>query len=135
MFPLETKIIVIDDFATMRKIITKILNALGYKNIIEADDGDVAIKMLDEASASGDPVKLIVSDWNMPKMTGIDLLKFCRNNEKYSKLPFLMVTSEIEQKNIIEAAKSGVSDYVGKPFNAETLKGKLEKIWKKHNPT
>lgn len=131
MFPTNTKFLVVDDFATMRKIIKKVLSELGYTNVEEADDGKNALPMLQAAQTSGQPFQFVLSDWNMPGMTGIDLLKACKADPKLKMLPFMLITAESEQKNIIEAAQAGVSDYVVKPFNAVTLKGKLEKIWAK----
>ncbi|MFN7453892.1 MAG: response regulator [Pseudobdellovibrionaceae bacterium] len=133
MFPADTKFLVVDDFATMRKILKKVLTELGYTNIEEADDGKPAFAALEKAHNEGKPFQFVISDWNMPGMTGIDLLKACKADAKFKTLPFMLVTAESEQKNIVEAAKAGVSDYVVKPFNAATLKGKLERIWSKHD--
>lgn len=133
MFPTTTKFMVIDDFATMRKIIKKVLTELGYTNVEEADDGKTALPALKKAVEEGRPFQFIISDWNMPGMTGIDLLKACKADPTLKSVPFMLVTAESEQKNIVEAAKSGVSDYVVKPFNAATLKEKLERIYQKHN--
>jgi two-component system chemotaxis response regulator CheY len=135
MFPADTKFLVVDDFATMRKIIKKVLTELGYTNVEEAEDGKPAFAALQNAQASGTPFQFVISDWNMPGMTGIDLLRACKADANFKNLPFMLVTAESEQKNIVEAAKAGVSDYVVKPFNANTLKGKLERIWAKHNGT
>ncbi len=135
MFPANTKFLVVDDFTTMRKIIKKVLTELGYTNIEEADDGKTAWPKLQEAHTAGQPFNMVISDWNMPGMSGIDLLKSCKSDANFKNLPFMLVTAESEQKNIIEAAKAGVSDYVVKPFNAQTLKGKLERVWAKHNGT
>ncbi len=132
MFPPNTKFLVVDDFATMRKIIKKVLTELGYTNIEEADDGKPALAILQNAAGTAAPFNFVISDWNMPGMAGIDLLKACKGDPKLKNLPFMLVTAESEQKNIVEAAKAGVSDYVVKPFNATTLKGKLERIWAKH---
>jgi len=118
------RILVVDDFATMRKIIKNILGQLGFKNIIEADDGTTAWEILQK-----EPVDLIISDWNMPKMSGLELLKKVRADEKLKDTPFLMVTAEAQKENIIEAAKYRVSQYIVKPFTPETLKEKLEKIF------
>lgn len=131
MFPSTTKFLVVDDFATMRKIIKKVLTELGYTNIEEADDGKTALPALQNAAASGRAFDFVISDWNMPGMTGIDLLKACKADPQLKNLPFMLVTAESEQKNIVEAAKAGVSDYVVKPFNAATLKEKLERIYAK----
>ena len=132
MFPADTKIIIVDDFATMRKIIKKVVNELGYTNVQEADDGATALPMIQSAQVAGDPFGLIISDWNMPIMQGVDLLKTCKKDPQLKNTPFLLVTAESEQKHILEAAKCGVSDYVVKPFNSMTLKSKLERIWNKH---
>lgn len=129
MFPNNTKFLVIDDFATMRKIIKKTLSELGYTQVEEADDGATAWPMIEAAHSRGEPYGFVISDWNMPKMQGIDLLKNCRADARFKNLAFMLVTAESEQKQILEAAKAGVSDYVVKPFNAATLKQKMEKVW------
>ncbi len=118
------KILVVDDFATMRRIIKNILTQLGFKNIIEADDGSTALDIL-----KSEKVGLIVSDWNMPKMTGLDLLKAVRADASLTNTPFIMVTAEAQQDNIILAVKAKVSQYIVKPFTAETLSEKLNKIF------
>jgi two-component system chemotaxis response regulator CheY len=133
MFPPNTKFLVVDDFATMRKIIKKVLTELGYTNIEEAEDGKPALAMMQQAQTDGRPFNFVISDWNMPGMTGLELLRHCKNDPQLKLLPFVLVTAESEQKNIVEAAKAGVSDYVVKPFNAATLKGKLERVWSKHS--
>lgn len=117
------KILVVDDFATMRKIIKNILLQLGFKDILEADDGTTALELLKKQK-----VDLIISDWNMPKMPGIELLKAIRSNEKLKDIKFIMVTAEAQKENVIEAIKYGVNQYVVKPFTPETLKEKLEKV-------
>jgi two-component system chemotaxis response regulator CheY len=118
------KILVVDDFATMRRIIKNILTQLGFKNIIEADDGTTALGVL-----KSEKIGLIVSDWNMPKMTGLDLLKAVRADSNTANTPFIMVTAEAQQDNIILAVKAKVSQYIVKPFTAETLAEKLNKIF------
>jgi two-component system, chemotaxis family, chemotaxis protein CheY len=118
------KILVVDDFATMRRIIKNILTQLGFKNIIEADDGTTALGVL-----KSEKIGLIVSDWNMPKMTGLDLLKAVRADSNMANTPFIMVTAEAQQDNIILAVKAKVSQYIVKPFTAETLAEKLNKIF------
>jgi two-component system, chemotaxis family, chemotaxis protein CheY len=135
MFPSNTKFLVVDDFATMRKIIKKVLMELGYTNVEECEDGKPALEMIQKAHTNGQPYQCVISDWNMPGMTGLDLLKVCKGDPQFKDLPFMLVTAESEQKNIVEAAKAGVSDYVVKPFNANTLRGKLERIWVKHGGT
>jgi two-component system chemotaxis response regulator CheY len=135
MFPTTTKFLVVDDFATMRKIIKKVLNELGYTNVEEADDGKTALPMIQAAHDSGSPYQFVISDWNMPGMQGIDLLKACKADPRFKATPFMLVTAESEQKHILEAAKAGVSDYVVKPFNSATLKAKMERVYAKHHPS
>lgn len=135
MFPQNSKFLVVDDFATMRKIIKKVLTELGYTNIDEAEDGKPALQILQQALDRGTPIDMVISDWNMPGMSGLDLLRSCRADSRLKDVPFMLVTAESEQKNILEAAKAGVSDYVVKPFNSNTLKGKLEKIWQRTTAT
>lgn len=134
MFPADTKFLVVDDFATMRKIIKKVLNELGYTNVEESDDGKNALPIIHAAHDAGKPFQFVISDWNMPGMQGIDLLKACKADPRFKSMPFMLVTAESEQKHILEAAKAGVSDYVVKPFNSATLKAKMERVWAKHNP-
>ena len=134
MFFVTTKFLVVDDFATMRKIIKKVLNELGYTNVEESDDGKNALPMIHAAHDAGSPYQFIISDWNMPGMQGIDLLKACKADPRFKSTPFMLVTAESEQKHILEAAKAGVSDYVVKPFNSATLKAKMERVYAKHHP-
>ncbi len=115
------------------KIIKKVLNELGYTNVDEADDGKTALPLIHSANETGKPYGFIISDWNMPGMQGIDLLKACKMDARSKTIPFMLVTAESEQKNILEAAKAGVSDYVVKPFNSATLKAKMERVWAKHH--
>ncbi|MFH2093043.1 MAG: chemotaxis response regulator CheY [Pseudomonadota bacterium] len=119
------KVLIVDDFATMRRILKNILKQLGFKNLVEADDGTTAWEVLE-----GQKVDLIISDWNMPKMTGLELLKKVRASDNYKTTPFLMVTAEAQKQNVIEAVQAGVSNYVVKPFTAEAISDKLEKILK-----
>jgi two-component system chemotaxis response regulator CheY len=118
------KILVVDDFSTMRRIVKNLLGDLGFTNITEADDGASAWPMLQ----AGD-FQFVVTDWNMPGMTGIDLLKHIRGDARLKTLPVLMVTAEAQRDQIVEAAKSGVNGYIIKPFTAVTLKEKLDKIF------
>lgn len=120
------KILIVDDFSTMRRIVKNLLADLGYTNTQEADDGKTAWPML---QAGG--FEFVVTDWNMPGMTGIDLLKSIRGDEKLKSLPVLMVTAEAQREQIIEAAKAGVNGYIIKPFTAVTLKEKLDKIFQR----
>ncbi|PIK16096.1 response regulator [Halobacteriovorax sp. JY17] len=125
----DMKILVIDDMATMRKIIKNMLKQIGFTNITEADDGATAWPMIQEALNSTAPYEFIVSDWNMPQMSGLDLLKKVRETEELKKLPFLMITAEAEQGNVVIAVKAGVSNFIVKPFSAAVLKEKIEKIF------
>jgi two-component system chemotaxis response regulator CheY len=120
------KILVVDDFSTMRRIVKNILRQLNFVNIIEADDGSTALETLQR-----EKIDLVVSDWNMPKMTGLELLKIMKADDALKLIPFLMVTAEAQQENIIEAVKSGVSNYIVKPFTAETLGQKIGQIFNK----
>ena len=118
------RVLVVDDFSTMRRIIKNILRQLGFTNVVEADDGTTAWDVLNK-----DKIEFIISDWNMPQMTGIDLLRKVRASEEFGDLPFLMVTAEAQQENIIEAVQAKVSNYIVKPFTAETMKQKIDKIF------
>lgn len=120
---LQIKILVVDDFATMRKVVRNLLKQVGYENIVEAEDGVMALKAL-----KSQKIGLIISDWNMPNMTGLELLKSVRSDEDLKATPFLMVTAEALQDNVIAAVKAGVSNYIVKPFTAETLNEKISKI-------
>jgi two-component system chemotaxis response regulator CheY len=120
------KILIVDDFSTMRRIIKNLLRDLGFTNTVEADDGLTAIPILNSGS-----IDFLVTDWNMPGMTGIDLLRHVRADEKLRSLPVLMVTAEAKREQIIEAAQAGVNGYVVKPFTALALKEKIEKIFER----
>ncbi|NKF21708.1 chemotaxis response regulator CheY [Solimonas marina] len=120
------KILVVDDFSTMRRIVRNLLGDLGYTNIAEADDGKSAWPML-----QGGGFDFVVTDWNMPGMTGIELLRTIRGDERIGKTPVLMVTAEAQREQIIEAAQAGVNGYIIKPFNAATLKEKIDKIFQR----
>lgn len=120
------KILVVDDFSTMRRIIKNLLQDIGFSNTSEANDGQTALPML----KSGD-FDFLITDWNMPRMTGLDLLKAVRAEPSLSSLPVLMVTAEAKRDQIIEAAQAGVNGYIVKPFTAQTLKEKLDKIFER----
>ena len=122
----EMRVLVVDDFSTMRRIIKNILRQLGFNNIIEADDGSTAWEIINK-----EKIDFVISDWNMPKMPGIELLRKVRGSEEFAATPFLMVTAEAQQENIIEAVQAKVSNYIVKPFTAETLGQKIDKIFDK----
>ncbi|MFZ4403109.1 MAG: response regulator [Pseudobdellovibrionaceae bacterium] len=135
MFSESTKFLVVDDSTTVRRVICKVLGELGFTNVIEVDDGKTAVPALQEANAKGDPFGVIISDWNMPIMQGIDLLRYCKSEDRFKNTPFIILTAENEQKNILGAVKAGVSDYVVKPFNSKILNDKLKKVWELHHGT
>ena len=118
------RFLVVDDFSTMRRIVRNLLKELGFTNVQEAEDGVDALNKL-----RGGDFDFVVSDWNMPNMTGIDLLRAIRADATLKHLPVLMVTAEAKRENIIEAAQAGASGYVVKPFTAGTLDEKLKKIF------
>ncbi len=122
----DLPILIVDDFSTMRRIIRTCLQQLGFTNVTEADDGLNAMSKLRSKE-----FKLIISDWNMPNMMGIDLLKAVRSDEKFKEIPFVMVTAEGLKENVMEAIKSGASNYVVKPFTADTLGQKLGVVFNK----
>src|SRR5690606_16958518 len=120
------KILIVDDFSTMRRIIKNLLRELGFTNTQEADDGNTALPMLKKGGFD-----FLVTDWNMPGMTGIELLQAVRADPELSSLPVLMVTAEAKREQIIRAAEAGVNGYIVKPFTANTLKEKIEKIFER----
>lgn len=119
----DMTVLVVDDFSTMRRIVRNILRDLEFKNILEAENGSSALDILNSQD-----VDLVVSDWNMPKMTGLELLKSVRAADRLKNIPFLMVTAEAQKENIVEAVKAKVSNYIVKPFTAATMAEKLAKI-------
>src|SRR3954468_9491094 len=117
------KFLVVDDFSTMRRIVKGLLNELGYTDVTEADDGNTALPLLKNGG-----IEFLITDWNMPGMPGLDLLKAVRADERLKSLPVLMLTAEAKREQIIEAAQAGVTVYVIKPFTAVTLEEKIDKI-------
>ena len=128
MFDTSTRLLVVDDMGTMRKLVMRVCRELGFTDIIEAADGNLAWQQL---TSSTPPVGLVISDWNMPNCTGLDLLKKIRSDQQYKQLPFMLVTAEAEQHQIVQALTAGVNGYIVKPFAAATLKEKLEAAHKK----
>jgi two-component system chemotaxis response regulator CheY len=120
------KILIVDDFSTMRRIIKNLLRDLGFNNTSEADDGNTGLPMLQSGNFD-----FLITDWNMPGMTGIDLLKAVRTDDKLKNLPVLMVTAEAKKEQIVMAAQAGVNGYIVKPFTAQTLKEKIDKIFER----
>ncbi len=119
------KILVVDDMSTMRRIVKNILKQLGFNNLEEAENGQQALTKL-----KADTYGFVVSDWNMPVMMGIDMLRAIRADESLKTIPVLMVTAEVQKENLMEAVQAGVSNYVVKPFTAETMQNKINKIFK-----
>lgn len=120
---LNMNVLIVDDYKTMLRIVRNLLTQIGFKNIDEATDGTMALQMM-----SGKKYGLVISDWNMEPMTGYELLQKIRKNPATDKTPFIMVTAESKPENVMEAKKAGVSNYIVKPFNADTLKGKIEAV-------
>jgi len=123
---LNMKVLIVDDFATMRKIVRNILKQIGFTNIVEADDGANALSIIKQ-----EKIDFVVTDWNMPNMTGLELLKNMRAQDKAKDIPVLMVTAEGLAENVVDAVKAGVDNYVVKPFTAEVVQGKIEQIFAK----
>ncbi len=124
----KMKFLVVDDFSTMRRIVRNLLKELGFTNVDEAEDGVIALQKL-----KGGDFDFVVTDWNMPNMTGIELLRAIRADAALKALPVLMITAEAKKENIIEAAQAGASGYIVKPFTAGTMSEKLNKIFEKMN--
>jgi len=120
----DMKILVVDDFSTMRRIIRNLLRELGYGNIVEADDGATALPILREGG-----IDFLITDWNMPHMPGIELLQAVRGDPALERLPVLMVTAEAKRDQIVEAAQAGIDGYIVKPFTAETLREKIDRVF------
>ena len=132
MFSPDTKTLIVDDMASIRDLVKGHLKTLGFKTILEAENGKEAMTKVIQADAAGSPIQLIISDWNMPLMNGIDFLKQIRAHQSFSKLPFLLLTSESERDQVTEAVLAGVSQYVVKPFSGKIFEDKLKAVWMKH---
>lgn len=128
MFDLKTRVLIVDDMLTMRKLVGKVCKEIGFTDFTEAADGALGWQAVQNANP---PIGLIISDWNMPNCSGLDFLKRVRGDSRFSKLPFLLVTAEAEQHQVVEALKAGVSNYVVKPFTADQLRDKIEAVHKK----
>lgn len=135
MFKPSTRFLVIDDFKTMRAIVKRNLQQMGFTMIDEAEDGEAGFALIEKAFNDKLPYDCIVSDWNMPKMTGLQLLTKVRTDARLKTVPFILVTAENEQGQVIEAAKAGVSNYIVKPFTPLDFQTKLQLVYQKHNPT
>lgn len=133
MFPVSTRILIADDMPTIRELVKNQLKAMGYTAIIESVDGEQAFKALVSNMGAGSPIQLVISDWNMPGMTGLELLKQVRAMPEWVNLPFVLLTSESEREQVTEAILAGVSQYIVKPFAAKAFEEKLKSVWAKHN--
>jgi len=133
MFPDTTRILIVDDMASLRELMKAYLRRLGFKYVTEASDGREAYQVLIASKTSGNPFELVISDWNMPNLNGIELLKLVRAVHDWKNLPFLMVTTESEKDKVLEAIKAGASNYIVKPVDENTLQEKLQRTWLKLN--
>ncbi len=118
------KILIVDDFSTMRRIVRNLLKQLSFNNVDEAEDGDVALEKLKKGSYD-----FVITDWNMPNMTGLELLKAIRSDDNLKALPVLLITAEAEKENVVLAAEAGVNDYIVKPFTGDVLQQKINRIF------
>lgn len=131
MFPKETKILIIDDMIAMRKLVRKTLMDMEFTVITESSDGSLGWNELQKAVESNSPFQLVISDWNMPTLSGLELLKRVRADDKFKMLPFVLLTAEAEMPQVVEAIKSGVTTYITKPFSPATFQTKLKNAWDK----
>lgn len=133
MFSLNTRILIVDDMASLRDLLKAYLRRLGYKHVSEAVDGRDAYQTMIASKAAGNAFELVISDWNMPNMSGIELLKLVRAIPEWKNLPFLILTTENEKEKVMEAVMAGVSNYIVKPIEERTLEEKLLRTWQKLN--
>ena len=131
MFPSETRVLIVDDLKTIRNILSEILKKIGLKKVDQCGDGKQALVQLKKASQEGDPFGLIICDWNMPELTGLELLNAKNNDNDLKNTPFLMVTIESEKDYVLKAIAMGVDDFVVKPFNEQIITKKLENVWER----
>lgn len=128
MFDPKTRILIVDDMMTMRKLVAKSCKEMGFSDFLEAADGNLA---WDQLATANPPVQLIISDWNMPNCSGLDFLKKVRKDQRFAHLPFILLTAEAEAGQVVEAVQAGVTGYIVKPFNTPTLEQKLAEAYKK----
>jgi two-component system chemotaxis response regulator CheY len=131
MFSPDTRILVADDMPTIRELVKNQLRAMGFKNTLEAADGEQALSVIIKSAEAGQPVQFVISDWNMPNLTGLELLKRVRANPKLAKLPFVLLTSETERDQVTEAILAGVNQYIVKPFTPKSFEDKIKAVWAK----
>jgi two-component system chemotaxis response regulator CheY len=133
MFPLESKILLVDDMPVMREMIRKALNVIGFRSIVEHEGVDPAWKSLQSHHHMGQPFDLIISDWNMPNKSGYDFLLMVKADKLFKNLPFILLTSETEKEKIIDAIQAGVTQYIIKPSPMSEISTKLAQAWSNHN--
>jgi len=134
MFPPQTRILIVDDMGPLRAIVKGQLKDLGFTDILQAIDGHRGIEVIKTEFLRGEPVQLILSDWNMPVMKGIEFLKLVRADKRLGPVPFIMITAESERTLVMDAVKAGVSSYIMKPFTPAMLEAKLKTVWAKLHP-
>jgi two-component system chemotaxis response regulator CheY len=134
MFNENIRILVVDDMMTMRQLIKSQLKSMKFKNFSDAENGEAGYKLLQQNHDLKTPIDLVLSDWNMPVLNGLDFLKKVRASAEFKDLPFMLITAEGEQSQVMEAIKAGVSNYVVKPFTPAIIQEKIAAVWKKHNP-
>jgi two-component system, chemotaxis family, chemotaxis protein CheY len=132
MFPKDTRILIIDDMPSIRDLVKAQLKSMGYNTLLEAQDGEEGLVVLNKQLSGGEPVQLVISDWNMPKLKGLELLKKVRSMSEFKDLPFVLLTSEAEREQVTGAVLSGVSQYIVKPFSGKVFEDKLKTVWDKH---
>lgn len=133
VFPSSSKILVVDDMVQIREGVKRILRDLELTQVIEADNGVKAYELLKDHYDKGRPFQLVISDWNMPEMTGLELLKKVRSQAHWQNLPFVLLTAEAEKSQVTDAILAGVSQYILKPFTPKSIEEKLQGVWAKHN--
>lgn len=132
MFSKDIRILIADDMPSIRDLVRSQLRSMGYNDVIECENGAEALKMLISKGQMGMPIGLVISDWNMPVMTGLEFLKRARTMPEFAKLPIILLTSESEREQVTEAVLSGVSQYIVKPFTAKIFEEKMLAAWQKH---
>ena len=135
MFPEATRILIVDDMSTMCELLKAHLRRMGYKSIVEGQDGQQGYQLLVSAKTAGHPFHLVISDWNMPKMNGLEFLKAVRQVGNWKELPFILLTTESEKEKVLEAVVGGVSQYIVKPVSEKILQEKMRLTWEKHAAT
>lgn len=133
MFPKEIRILLVDDMASIRDLVRTQLRVMGYNDVVECENGAEALKLLSSKAQVGMPIGLVISDWNMPVMTGLEFLKKARSMPEFAQLPIILLTSEAEREQVTEAVLSGVSQYIVKPFTGKIFEEKMLGAWQKHN--